>query len=206
MRVRLVALAASAGVVAAFVPAHAASGPKPQIVDAIGDANFINNQAPGLGPEPPTVQTAPADLSGADISTVLFATNWVTKKVHGKKVKVANGFTLTMTLAAATMPDIEYRVSGATGDCTSVFFEYSTAPGLGGSDARCPATPPATEVDYGITATASGNKIVWVVPNGVFHNGTVFSSLNAQTRTVIGAVTAPQVDYATSDATYAVGK
>jgi hypothetical protein len=205
MRIRLVALAAAVGVVAAIAPAHAA-GSKPQISDAVGDANGVNQQFPGLGPEPPTVKTAPADLAGADITTVQFVTNFVTKKVHGKKVKVANGFSVSLNLAAAPMPNIEYRVSGAAGDCASVFFEYDTSVGLGGSDARCPATPPNADVDYGITATVTGTKITWVVPNGVFRNGTTFSSLNAQTRTVEGVVTAPQVDYATSAATFTVGK
>lgn len=205
MRIRLVALASAVGVVAAIAPAHAA-GPKPQITDAVGDANGINQQFPGLGPEPPTVQSAPADLAGADITTVQFVTNFVTKKVKGKKVKVANGFTLTLSLAAAPMPNIEYRVAGAAGDCTSVFFEYDTAVGLESSDVRCPGSTPTADTDYGITASASGTKISWVVPNGVFRNGTTFSSLNAQTRTVEGVVTAPQVDYATSSATYTVGK
>lgn len=205
MRIRLVALASAVGVVAAIAPAHAA-GSKPQITDATGDANGINQQFPGLGPEPPTVQTAPADLAGADITSVLFSTNFVTKKVRGKKVKVANGFTVTLNLAAATMPNIEYRVAGAAADCANVFFEYDTAVGLEGSDVRCPGSTPTSDTDYGITATASGTKITWVVPNGVFHNGTTFSSLNAQTRTIEGVVTAPQVDYATSSATYTVGK
>lgn len=207
MRSRLVALGSAVCVVAAFAPAHAAAGPKPQIVDAIGDANGINQQLPGVGPEPPTVQTGPADIAAADISTVQFTTNFVTKKVKGKKVKVANGFTLTLTLAAAPMPNVDYRVSAAAGDCASVFFEYDTSVGLGGSDVRCPpATPTGTTTDYHVTAQATGTTISWVVPNGVFHNGTVFSSLNAQTRTVEGKVTAPQVDYASSAATYTLGK
>jgi len=205
MRIRLLALASAVGVVAAIAPADAA-GSKPQITDATGDANGINQQFPGVGPQPPTVQSAPADVAGADITSVLFSTNFVTKKVHGKKVKVANGFTVTLNLAAATIPNIEYRVSGAAADCASVFFEYDTAVGLEGSDVRCPGSTPTADTDYGITATASGTKITWVVPNGAFRNGTTFSSLNAQTRTVEGVVTAPQVDFATSSATYTVGK
>ena len=205
MRIRLVAVAAALGVVAAIAPAHAA-GLKPQITDATGDANGVNQQFPGLGPEPPTVQTAPADVAGADITTVRFTTNFVTKKVRGKKVRVANGFTVTMNLAAATIPNIEYRVAGAAADCSSVFFEYDTAVGLESSDVRCPGGTPTSDTDYGITGTASGSTITWVVPNGVFRNGTTFSSLNAQTRTVEGVVTAPQIDYATSGATFTVGK
>ena len=204
--IRLVALAASIGVVAAVAPAHAA-GPKPQIVDVTGDANGINQQVPGVGPEPPTVQTAPIDVAGADIVSVLFNTNYVTKKTHGKKTKTANGFTVTMTLAAAPITDVEYRVAGAAADCSSVQFEYDTAPVTGGSDVRCPnANAPLMDHDYGITGSISGVKIVWVVAKGVFRDGTVFSSLNAQTRTVAGRVTAPQIDYATTDSTYTVGK
>jgi hypothetical protein len=205
MRIRPVVLVAAAGVVATVAPAHAA-GPKPQVVDAIGDANGVNQQIPGVGPEPPTVQTAPADLSGADISTVQFVTNFVTKKVKNKKVKVADGFTVTLTLAAAPTPNVEYRVSAAAGKCKSVFFEYDTSIALGSSDVRCPGTTPTDDTDYGVTATASGTKISWVVPGGVFRTGTVFSSLNAQTRMVEGVVTAPQIDFASSAATYTLGK
>jgi hypothetical protein len=205
MRTRLVAVAAAAGVVAAVMPAHAA-GPRPQVVDPTGDANGLNDQGTGSG-SPPSMATAPADVAAADIVSVQFVTNFVTKVVKRKKVKVANGFTVTMTLAAAPTTDIEYRVSGAAADCSSVFFEYDTAPGpTGGSDTRCPGSTPTSDIDYGVGAKASGNKITWVVPNGVFHNGTVFSSLNAQTRSVVGIITAPQIDYAESTATFTVGK
>jgi len=205
MRIRPVVLVAAAGIVATVAPAHAA-GPKPQIVDAIGDAKGINQQFPGVGPEPPTVQTAPADVAAADISTVLFATNFGTKKVKGKKIKIPNGFTVTLTLAAAPMPNVEYRVSATAANCTDLSFEYNTSVALGRSDTRCPGLTPTSDTDYGVGATASGTTITWVVPDGVFHNGTVFSSLNAQTRTVEGLVTAPQIDYASSTATYTLGK
>jgi hypothetical protein len=207
MRIRLAALAAAAGLAAAVVPAHAATA-KPQITDATGDANGINQQFPGLGPTPPQTSTAPADLASADITSVLFQTVFVTKKVKGKTVKVPNGFTITLNLAAAPGPNVFYRVSGAAADCASVFFEYDNTAGLSGSDARCPAlpTPGSTQVDYGVKGKIVGTKIVWTVPNGVFKNGTTFSSLNAQTRLSEAAVVVPQVDYAESSATYKVGK
>ena len=205
MRLRLCALSAVAAIGVTAVPSFAGA-PKPQITDPVGDANGINQQFPGLGPEPPDVATAPADLSSADIVSVAFATTFVTKIVKHKPVKTPNGFTVTMVLAAAPTPNIEYRVSGAAGACTSVFFEYDTSVGTGGSDIRCPATPPATNVTYAGTAAITGDKIVWTVPAGAFPNGTTFSQLNAQTRTVAVAVTAPQIDYATSGATYTVGK
>jgi hypothetical protein len=206
MRIRIAALAAASGLAIAALPAHAATA-KPQIVDATGDANGINQQFPGLGPNPPTVSTGPADLASADITTVLFSTNFLSKRVKGKTVKVPNGFTVTLSLAAAPTPNIEYRVAAAGGDCADIFFEYDSSVGTGGSDVRCPAALPATtDTDYGIKATVSGTKITWIVPNGIFHNGTVFSNLNAQTRTVEVVVTAPQVDYATSSTTFTLGK
>jgi len=204
MRARLVAVAAAAGVAVAMLPAHAA-GPRPQISDPTGDANGLNDQGSGLG-SPPSMTTSPATIAGADITSVQFSTNFVTRVVKRKKVKVPNGFTVTLTLAAATTTDIEYRVSGAAADCMSVFFEFNTAPVTGKSGTRCPGGTPTSNTDYGIKGSATGNKVTWVVPNGVFHNGTVFSELNAQTRTVEGAITAPQIDYAESAATYTVGK
>jgi hypothetical protein len=204
LRIRPVALALCAGFVASVTPAHAA-GPKPQILDKTGDANGINGQGLGLG-EPPDETTGPADLSGADITSVLFATNFVTKKVRGKKTRVPNGFSVTLSLAAAPTTDIEYRVIGSVAGCDGLFFEYNTAPVTGESDVRCPGTTPLSDTDYYLTGSISGQKIVWVVPDGRFRNGTVFSSLAAETRAVAGKLTVPEIDYASSPATYTVGK
>jgi hypothetical protein len=190
---------------ATVVPAHA-SGPKPQITDETGDANGVNSQGLKLGIEPQQ-RTEPVNVPGADITSVLFTTTFVNKKSHGKKVRTPNGFTVTLTLAAAPTTDIEYRVSGAAANCSSVFFEYNTAPGATvTSDARCPGSTPLQDTNYVVSGSANGQKITWVVPDGVFRNGTVFSSLTAQTRTVAVRLTAPQIDYATSAATYTVGK
>jgi hypothetical protein len=205
MRLRLCALTAVAAIGVAALPSLAGV-PKAQITDPVGDANGINQQFPGVGPEPPDASTAPADLSSADIVSVTFQNTFVTKVVKHKPVKTPNGFTVTMQLAAAPTPNIEYRVSGAAAGCTSVFFEYDTSVGTGGADIRCPATPPATNTTYDGTAAVSGSKIVWTVPASSFRTGTTFSSLDAQTRTVAVEVTAPQVDYATSSATFTVGK
>jgi hypothetical protein len=205
LRLRPVALALSAGILATVAPAHA-SGPKPQITDETGDANGINSQGFNLGIEPQQ-RTEPVNVAGADIVSVLFATNFATKKSHGKKVKAPNGFTVTLSLAAAPTTDIVYRVSGAVAKCSNVFFEYDTAPGATvTADARCPGPTPLQDTSYDVSGSANGQKITWVVPDGVFRNGTVFSSLTAQTRTVAVRVTAPQIDYASSAATYTVGK
>jgi hypothetical protein len=204
MKVRLCALAAVAGLAVAAFPAHAASAPRPQITDPAGDANGINGQS--VTNAVPSVSTGPADLASADIRSATFATTFVTKVVKKKKVKVPNGFTLTFVLSAAPTPNIIYRVAGASADCQSLFFEYDTSIGTGGTTIRCAALPPAPNVDYPGTATVKGSTIVWTVPNGAFRNGTVFSGLNAQTRTALVAVTAPQIDFAASSATYTVGK
>jgi hypothetical protein len=208
MRFRLAALAAAAGLFAAVTPSHAAVQ-KPQIVDTVGDANGVNQQIPGTGPNPQSVATAPADVAGADIATVLVQTNFVTKRVKGKTVKTPNGFTVTLNLAAATIPQVNYRVSMDTGDCdTSVFFEYDSSAGFESSDVRCPpAQVTGTDTIYGISAKASGSKVSWVVPAGVFRIRSSFSNLNAQTRSSVeGTVTAPQIDFATSAATFVYGK
>jgi len=202
MRTRLFASAAVVALAAFAMPAHAGAV-KPQIVDPAGDANDINDQ--GLGIADQSVST-PADLSSADILSVTFQTVFATKVVKGKKTQVPTGFTVTMTLAAAPGPAIEYRVSGAAAGCSSVFFEYSTSPAKGGSDIRCPATPPASNVAYPGQTIVKGNSIIWSVPINAFPKNTTFSSLNAQTRFNPAAVTAPQIDYASSNATYTVGK
>lgn len=204
MRIRPVALVLFAGMLATVAPAHA-SGPKPQITDGTGDANGINGQGFNSGIDPQE-RTEPADVPAADIVSVLFMTNFVTKKSHGKKVKAPSGFTVTLNLAAAPTADIEYRVTGAAAGCSSVYFEYHTAPDGTASGARCPGPTPLQDTNYVVSGSASAQKITWVVRDGVFRNGTVFSSLTAQTRTIAVRVTAPQIDYASSTTTYTVGK
>ena len=214
MRTRLLALAAAGGIAVAALPAHAASAPKPQITDPAGDANGVNDQGSGEGVPS---QSGPADDSNADITSVLFqstfATKITTKRVHHKRVKVIKkvptGFTVTMTLAAAPGPETEYRVVAATTDCSDLFFEYGTDAATGGSDVRCPATPPATEVTYKVPdAVVKGTTITWTLPISVFPAGTTFTGLSAQTRLNPVVVTAPQMDGAAAPANVAftVGK
>lgn len=214
MRTRLLALAAAGGIAVAALPAHAATAPKPQITDPTGDANGVNDQGSGLGG--PTA-AGPADDSSADITSVLFQSTFakkVTTKVrHHKRVKIVKkvptGFTVTMTLAGAPGPETEYRVVAATTDCSDIFFEYGTDAATGGSDVRCPATPPATEVDYKApVATVKGTTITWTLPIAIFPVGTTFTGLSAQTRLNPVVVTAPQMDGAAapSGTTFTVGK
>jgi hypothetical protein len=221
MRLRLCAIAAAAGLAVAAFPAFASgpAAPKPQIVDPMGDANYINGQ--GILSTNPNQSTAPADASFADILSVTFATTKSTKTVvviKGKKrstktVSTPTGFTVTMTLAAApTVPEIFYRVSASTGSCATVFFEYSTAPNASpAGSARCAAALPNPSGPIAVTSVAVvGNSIVWTVPLSAFKVGTTFSSLDAQTRNTLAtpviSLTAPQIDEGSSGTTYTVGQ
>jgi hypothetical protein len=208
VRIRLATAAAVGGLALLALPGHAATA-KPQITDRAGDANGVNDQAlflsvPSLG------AATPADISAADITAVTFATTYKTKRVDGRRVRVPNGFTVTMRLAAApSMGNIIYRVSADTGQCpTSVFFEYTTG---GDSTVRCPAADVTDEdTEYPGRATVKGTTITWKLGTSALPVGTKLTALNAQTRQVTSTpvvfVTAPQYDYASSTKTFAVGK
>ena len=197
MRVRLLTLAALAGLSLAAVPGHAASSPKPQITDPAGDANGINDQGEGLAVPS---ESTPVDVSAADITAVTFATNF-------NKLK-PTGITVTMTLSAApTTPEFFYRVVATIKGCASVFFEYGTDVATGGSDVRCPSTVPTKDKTYSdAPAVVKGHTITWTLPLKAFPVGTKFTSLSAQTRFNPAVITAPQIDGATSSASFTVGK
>lgn len=205
MRARLLALAACSGIAIAGLPAHAATAPKAQITDPTGDANAVNDQG-----EPAAIpaQSTPADVSAADIKSVTFATTFVTKRVHGKSVRTATGFTVTLALAAAPVPFVNYRVYASTGACTNLFFEYNATPGTAGPRVRCPGDVPAVSADklFTATTTVKGSTIVWTVPTKTFPVGTGFSTLKADTRFNPVKLTAPTIDEASSAATFNVGQ
>jgi len=212
MRTRLLALALVGGLAVAAVPAHAAKA-KPQITDPAGDANGVNDQGLVTGSPIPSGQSGPADLSQADITAVQFATTFVTKKAHGKTVKVPTGLTVTMTLAAApTLPNIIYRVAASSTSCETLFFEFSTAPNDSEpGSARCAAALPNPSGPVAVKSVAvKGNSITWTVPLTSIPKNTVLSSLDAQTRQVTQTpavgITAPQYDYASTSSTFTVGK
>jgi hypothetical protein len=206
MRTRLLVLALAGGLAVTALPADAAKA-KPQLTDPAGDANGINGQGFLIG-GPADGASTPADLSAADITAVTFASTFKKKKVKDRVVKVPTGFTVTMALSAApTTPEIFYRVIAPTAGCDSVFFEYGTDVATAGSDVRCPATPPAEDKEYPASAAiVKGNTITWKVPISAFPAGTTFSKLEAHTRFNPAVVTAPQIDTASSSATFTVGQ
>jgi hypothetical protein len=203
MRPRLIALAAAAGLGVAVLPAHAAA-PKPQITDPAGDANGFNDQ--GVGAPVPS-QSSPADYSGGDITGVTFASTFVTKKGRRRLVKTPTGFTVTMALGGAPGPETFYRVVATIPGCDTLFIEYGTDAAEGGTAMRCPALPGAQATDYTIApAAVKDSTITWTIPISVLPAGTTLTQLNAQTRLNPAVVTAPQIDYASSAATFTVGR
>jgi hypothetical protein len=209
MRVRLATAIAVGGLALLALPSNAAT-PKPQLTDPSGDANGINNQALITG-GPSVGIVSPADVAAADITAVTFVTTYKTKIVNGKAVKIPNGFTTTMKLAAApTMSGVIYRVSADMAGCdTSVFFEFATG---GDTAVRCPGAE-LTDPDISYAAgkaVIKGSTITWKVSSKAIPVGTKFNNLNAQTRqrtaTPAGTLTAPQYDYAASTKTYTVGR
>jgi hypothetical protein len=210
MRARVLALAATAAVVAAVMPAHAGAT-KAQITDATGDANGVNSQ-PGLlgtgGPNP-NAATAPASYSGDDILSVSFVTNFVTKKVKRKTVKTPVSFTATMRLAAPPDAQSYYVVDATSSDCPDgISFEYSTesqfeADGVSCFDASSGSIGSIN--DYpAMPAVVKGNTISWTVPVSGIKVGTVLSGLEAYAG--VGPFSTGTLDEADSTATYTVGK
>jgi hypothetical protein len=207
MRVRVLALAATAGIAAAVVPAHAATAPKPQLTDPAGDANGINGQPMTVAGPNPNVSTGPASYSSADILSVTFTNNFVTKKVRHKKVRVPVSFTVTLTLASAPTPDhTYYAVTANTKSCSDgITFEYTTQPSVFGfDDVSCfdgtnfnpyPATP----------AVVKGNTISWTVADSGLPKGSTLTDLGAFAgEGFVGSM--PTLDEAESTGTFTIGK
>jgi hypothetical protein len=220
-KLRLLTLAASVGVVATMLPGHAAPTAAPkttQFTDPSGDANGINDQGAGAA----TVNVSgPADDSNADITSVVFATKFktvtttktITKMIKKKKVvkkivvktQVADGFTVTLNLAAAPDGNHSYDVEATHPICDgTIDFTYSTG-ALGLNEIDClPSDATSTDlVTIAGEAAVVGNSIVWTVPAGAFANGSTFTDLTAQTET---ALLEPIMDMASGgSAAYKVG-
>jgi hypothetical protein len=210
MRTRALALAAAAAVIGFTIPSHAAT-PKPQITDPTGDGNAVNDQ--GLGePVPNASRTTPAGYSGGDIVSVLFQTVFVKR---GTK-RVANGFTVTLKLAAAPGPQTDYRITAQTPSCSAdvgqVRFQYDTVAAGADGGAQCFSTT-ATKLSpiKTTSVTVKGTSIIWRLPASAVPKGTSFSDLAVSTRMVFPgspsprSATVPAVDTATSSKIYTYG-
>lgn len=209
---RTAALSAVALGAVTCLPAHAAAPFKTvTITDTAGDANGLNDQ----GIAPPTPGTAtPSDYSAGDIVSIAWTT-------LGKKTKPA-GFKVVMTLAAAPSAGTIYRVTTATGDCSTFWLNYTAYPD-GPTKAtlqhNCPgftstSTTGGTESDP-VDAAVSGSTITWTVPSSVLpksiKKGTAISSLSGETRFMLGTsasggLTVPVIDHAAGDGIFTYGK
>jgi hypothetical protein len=206
MRLRLVSLAATAAIAAAVFPAYAGTQ-KPQITDPAGDANGINGQPETGGGPNPNVSTGPASYAPADILSVSFVNNFVTKKVKRKTVKTPVSFTVTMNLSAAPDPSqTYYQVSAVTKSCPDgVTFEYTTQPSVFAfDDVTC--YDGSTFNDYpALPAVVKGNTISWTVLDSGFPSGAELTGLGAFAgEGFVGSM--PTLDQAESTATFTIGK
>jgi hypothetical protein len=217
---RILALTAAAGVVAAVVPAGAASvspAPKPQITDPTGDANGINGQG---APVPVPSVSSPASYAPADIVSTLFQTTYttttttkkVTTVVKGKKVtktvttttQVPNGSTITMTLSAAPNTDLDYNVNFTSSNCSgTVYLDYSASP-LGSDGGTCLTGVSGNPTITFPEAVVKDKTVVFTLPLSAFPVGTSFSTLDAQVLDPTDGIAID--DAAASDASFVVGK
>jgi hypothetical protein len=200
-RVIAAGLAVLAGA-ATCLPASAAGAPRPQIVDATGDANGINNQGyQGIVPDV-SAQT-PTDVASADIVSVQFATTYAQRGGQ----RVITGSTVTMTMSAAPQPYILYRVAVLTQSCAQyvdlMYADPSTP--MATNEVVC-QRPPNQPIAYHVPpATAHGRTVVWTLPAAAFPAGSKFHQLIAQTGTDTAATFLPYYDQAASDRAFVVG-
>ena len=196
-RTLLVALVATA------LLAPAASAAEPQVVDRRGDANGVNDQ--GVLPVHGTVDAAGTDVGRYDLLGVRFTTYRAGRKPAG--------FTVSVLLAEAPGVVTTIVVKTVAGACKELWLEYLVAE-TGDTEAelrhRCTATGPADPATYlPVKAVVSGATLTFTVPLSLLPPGagvgTTLTGLRAETRTFVGAVSAPVVDVATSAATYRVG-
>jgi hypothetical protein len=117
----------------AVAPLSAAEDDEPHIVDATGDANFVNGQGTVPGQED-GADTGPASLGGADLVAVWFTTDYATHQVvdgaTGAVLRVEHHPTALLVhlqTAAPVHPTfppnrvLRYEVHAAIGDCALNF-------------------------------------------------------------------------------------
>jgi hypothetical protein len=202
VKIRTAAVAAVA--VALAVPGVATAkkpaAPKTLVfTDLAGDANALNDQGFGVGPD---ATATPAQLDAFDIREV--------RIVSDKTGSAATKLTVSLKLAAAPTIGI-YRVLGSIGGC-DFWTERSLNPNaaLDTSAVRvCGAT--ATDFTYtDVSSKIAGDTITWTIPIKAFKSaglkpGAIWDTLGADARGNEVALTAPSIDGASTDAVYKVG-
>jgi hypothetical protein len=146
-------------------------------------------------------------MSASDLTGLTLQTTFKTKRVHGKKIKVPAGSTITIGLSGAPDKNTFYAVAfTTTGTCKSVNLVYdaNALPLYAQNRGICEDKTPGTTIG-GPVAKVVGKSIVWTLPLSAFPVNTALSEISAQT--LIGAVPAWELDgTAPSTVTFTVGK
>jgi hypothetical protein len=178
---KLSAVVGTMAVLGLAVPATA-EPTEPQIVDAAGDANFLNTQGstsvePASGPD-----TRPASLDGADIVSIRFHTRYSTAKLRNTDGTVQSvdyrpsALQVDITMAGDVKPtdgpSLLFRVQAMLGTCETWFQGWvrgsqgqPTEPeraDIRKLTATCPGG--ANTVTNGFTYTIDGNVITMTYP------------------------------------------
>ena len=193
--VRRLALVFAAGALVAALPAGAAHAkPGLHITDPTGDANGLNGQDVGL--PVPSESTAPADVSGDDITKIDLVTDFIGK---GKKRKAA-GWHVSLTLAAplqkGTLITVTMDSSAPCGPSSTIQLGYGTS-----SLAVCQTGGTTNDTIGSYEASADGKTITWYL-DPVFKPGTTISNIYASTSVFVFGV----FDEATSQGIFTYGK
>jgi hypothetical protein len=208
MRVRTLATTAALAAIGltSLVPANAAvrkpAAPKALVFkDLVGDGNAVNDQ--GLGLLPAGTAT-PADADALDIRSVTL----VTDKAGTGATKII----ATLELGAAPFTSGLYRIlSSLGGQCFWTEATFSPGGVLDGAAIRVCDDSTTGYTYYDSAVKVSGSKLIWTIPIKSFKSaglkpGAVLDGLGADARLSEGAITAPSVDTAASDAVYKVGQ
>ena len=178
---KLSAVIGTLAVLGLAVPATAFEPAEPQIVDAAGDANFINTQGstnlePASGPD-----TRPASEESADVTSVLFRTRYWTVRSYnadGSLQKIdyrPMALEVDITTAGPIKPSrasLIFRITTSIGGCEAWFEAWvrgtqAQATEFERADIRkltatCPGG--ATTMVNGFTHLISGNQFSMIFP------------------------------------------
>lgn len=208
MRVRTLATTAVLAAIGltSLVPANAAvrKPPAPKALvfkDLAGDGNAVNDQGFGVGPGG---TATPADVAALDIRSVTLVTD--------KSGTAATKLIGTLELGAAPFTSGLYRIeANLGGQCFWTEATFSPGGVLDGAAIRVCDDTTTGYTYYDSAVKVDGTKLIWTIPIKSFKSaglkpGAVLDGLSADARLSEGAITAPSVDNATSDAVYKVGQ
>ncbi len=158
----LVATATTTVAVMALAGTSTAAG-RPQVVDPANDANG------GTYWRSPDTPTPVGSQPYADVTSVEFRTTRTTRIVHGRRVPVVSGFTVSMRLAEPPVPPGGsigmYRVMASGPGCLFGVDYYTQAPdGQPQAAVQDWCRPPAIRRTTLAPPTVTGNMITWKVP------------------------------------------